>query len=93
METKINILNRIDSDIFGQFTGIYYGQESITVTAAGAYGTKINLTINSGDTIIVNSECVKNDLLLGPNKFQGIWSIYALNPKRGAIFTITKKME
>lgn len=82
----IEITKKLENDIFGQYEAIYKGETKIIETG-GMYGGEIKLNVSSGMTITVET---KLELPTIPIKVEGIWSIYAKNPQRGAVLTITK---
>ena len=92
MTAKIKITERLESDLFGQYKGIYLSSESRLVEGHSEVIDKIpRCNLSKMDVVYVNSSAIKSNFEVGSIlECNCIPYIYALNPEKGIILTITR---
>lgn len=87
---KIKITSALDNNLFGQYKGTYL-DELVKIEEKGMYGGSIDLTVNTGNEITIDTTAIKDTLVVDTEiDVDGVWSIYAKNPKMGGVLLVTK---
>ena len=78
--------------LFGQYIGEYLSSNEKIVRQGGTYGGGIICKVNKGNELTINTDSIQNKELTIGNiyNFEGIFSIYALNPILGSVLNVTK---
>ena len=89
MFCRVRLESTIESDIFGQWKGIYLDNDTI-VYSQGSDNQMIKCELRKGDTVVLDLRPVDNLTIISSFECICIPSIYALNPNHGIVLTVMK---